>query len=195
MDMPITVKIALTKYDFVKAVRSFYNHQPDFLYVNAILIFLIIIGTLGLIRNGMNLFGIIFVVVASYNLVRLVSPYFTIPTLVSNISQDKASETVWRFSEDEIVVSSGSAENKIVWEWFQGFIETGIHFLLIHSENKSSFEIIPKQGFESSNHINIFRQLLRTKFTKSHRSFIVRNWRLILFVAVFLLFLYFDKKR
>ena len=120
MDIPITVKIALTKRDFVKAVRSFYSDQPDFLYINAILVFLIIIGTLGLIRNGLNPFGLIFVIVASYNLVRLVSPYFAIPAIVaSKLSQDKTPETIWHFSQDEIVVSSGNAENKIAWEWFQ----------------------------------------------------------------------------
>ena len=187
MDNPIKFKIVLTKDDLVTALRNFYASQLNNQFWGAFLILVVIAGVFGLIRNGMETSILLFVIMAAFG---LIYSYFIVPLLMANkIVQDKnwSAENNWTVTNDKITVNSGAGERKIKWELYQDFIDTQGFFLLIHSENKQSFQIIPKRAFESLEHEENFRQLLKSIFEKNRKSFVKQHWGLILFILMMLI--------
>ncbi|MFN8411661.1 MAG: YcxB family protein [Anaerolineales bacterium] len=186
MDNPIKFKVVLSKDDFVKVARSYYLSQFNNQVFGVLLVLLIVAGVLGLIRNGFELSIFLFVAMASFG---LIYSYFIAPLSGANkIEQDKNWHTgnSWSATKDGISVYSGTKEVKIKWDVFQDFLETKNYFLLIHSDNKQSFQIIPRRAFESAEQEKDFRQLLKSVFDKNRKSFIVQHWRLILFILLLL---------
>jgi PHD/YefM family antitoxin component YafN of YafNO toxin-antitoxin module len=177
----------LTKDDLTKALRNFYASQLSNQFWGVFLILVVIVGVFGLIRNGMETSILLFVIMAAFG---LIYSYFLVPLLMANkIVQDKnwSAENHWTATKDKITVNSGAGERKIKWELYQDFIDTNGFFLLIHSENKQSFQIIPKRAFESLEDEESFHQLLKSKFEKNRKSFIRQHWGLLLFVSIMIL--------
>ena len=184
MNNTIRFKTVLTKEDFVKASRGYLLSQTSNQVFGVLLVLLILGGILGLLRNGIEPSILIFVVLAT---VGLVYSYFISPAIgASTISQNAewSSAYNWSVSEEDIVINSRAVEAKIGWALFQDFIETREYFLLVHSENKNSFQIIPKRVFKSTDQEGEFRQLLKARFAKQHKPFLARNRLLILFLFI-----------
>ena len=186
MDNPINFKVVLSKNDFVKVARSYYLSQFNNQVFGVILVLLIVAGILGLIRNGFELSIFLFVAMASFG---LGYSYFIAPLAAANkIEQDKSwsAGRSWSVTTEKITVYSGAKEAEIKWDAFQGFLDTKDYFLLLHSDNRQSFQIVPKRAFESVEQENGFRRLLKSVFDKNRKSFIVQHWRLILFILLLL---------
>jgi hypothetical protein len=186
MNDSIKFKVVLSKDDFIKAARSYYASQFNNQVFGILLVLLILAGILGLIQNGMELSILLFVVMASFG---LIYSYFIAPLTAANkIAQDRNWNTgnSWSATKDGIIIYSGTKEAKIKWDLFQDFVDTKDYFLLIHSNNNQSFQIIPKRAFESTQHKKSFRQLLQSIFDKNRKSFLAKHWRLVLFILILL---------
>ena len=185
MSNPIKFQTALTREDFIKAARGYLLSQTSNQVFGVLLVLMILGGVLGLMLNGIEPSILIFVVLA---LVALVYSYFIGPvTAASTITQnaDWTSEYDWSVSQEDIVISSRSAKAQPGWGLFQNFIETREYFLLIHSENKKSFQIIPKRVFQSPTEEAGFRELLKARFEKQRRLVFSRTGLLVLFLVAF----------
>lgn len=186
MNAPIKFKIVLTKEDFVKASRGYLLSQVNNQVFGVLLVLLILAGILGLIRNGIEPGILIFVILAT---VGLVYTFFIGPLVAASaLTQDSEWSNAfdWSVTQEEIIINSRAVGAKVGWSSFQDFIETRDYFLLVHSENKKSFQVIPKRVFKSANQKEDFRQLLRERYEKQRKPFIIRNWLLILFLLVLL---------
>jgi hypothetical protein len=185
MDDPIRLRFALTKEDLFLALRRFHAGQTHNQLSGAILIVLVIGGSLGLMRNGMEpgLFAIILLVSFALLYVYFVGPAFA----ASKLARDKnlSRENDWSVTHDRIVLHPGQAQSSLSWDVFQGFIETRQAFLLIHSGNKQAFQIIPKRAFGSAAQEQQFRRLLKDRFEKDRKPFVTSKE----FVFYFFLFL------
>jgi hypothetical protein len=187
MSNPIKFKTVLTKEDFVKASRGYLLSQTNNQIFGVLLVLLIFGGILGLIRNGIELSILIFVILAS---VGLIYSYFVSPVIAASaITQNSewGNGYDWSVSLEDIVINSRAVGANMGWNLFQDFIETRDYFLLVHSENKKTFQIIPKRVFKSADQEEGFRQLLKVKFEKQRKPFLVRNRLLIIFVLALII--------
>lgn len=184
MSNMIKFKTILTKEDFVKASRGYLLSQTNNQVFGVLLVLLILAGILGLIRNGIEPSILIFVVLATVGLVYsyFISPAIATSTITQNAEWSSAYD--WSVSEEDIVINSRAVEGKIGWGLFQDFIETRDYYLLLHAENKKSFQIIPKRVFKSTDQEGGFRQLLKAKFEKQRKPFLARNRLLIVILFV-----------
>ena len=184
MSNTVKFKTVLTKEDFIKASRGYLLSQTNNQVFGVLLVLLILVGILGLILNGVEPSILVFVVLATVGLVYsyIISPAIAASAITQN--PEWSSMYDWSFSEEDIVVSSRGVDAKIDWSLFQDFTETRDYFLLIHSENKNSFQVIPKRVFNSIEQREKFRQLLKARYDKQQKSFLARNGLLAIFLFV-----------
>jgi hypothetical protein len=184
MKNPIQIKVRLQKDDYVKALSAFGTRQFGNQIFLAFIVFVVISGVIGLFRNGIELFTLLIIILALF---AGVYPTFIGPILIGNKiekNKDAPAEVTWDFSDNEIAVKSDSSELKLDWNMFNEFLESKHSFLLVHSENKRMFQIIPKRVFNSSDLEDNFRLLLKSKFGTGPKPFIFRHWKIILFVTI-----------
>ena len=183
MDNAIKFKIIYTKEHLISAAKSFYASQLNNQVIGALLLFVFLSGTFSLIRYGLDP-GILLGVIMA--LIGLIYPYYINPIMAVNKSglvENPAIERLYSITKDGISVGIDTSEAKIDWETFRDFIETRSFFFLVYSENKSAFQFIPKQVFETSQQVEDFRQLLKEVFASKKKSFIARHALLLLFIA------------
>jgi hypothetical protein len=183
MSNAIKFKTALTKADFIKASKGYLLSQTNNQIFGVFLVLLILGGILGLIINGFQPSILAFVLLAS---VGLVYSYFIRPVMAASTITQNAnwnSEYDWSVSQEGIVINSRSAEAKTGWGLFQNFIETREYFLLVHSDNKRSFQIIPKRVFKSADEEAQFKQLLKARFERQRKLIFSRNGLFVLFLV------------
>jgi hypothetical protein len=184
MSNTIKFKTILTKEDFVKASRGYLLSQTNNQILDVLLVLLILGGVLGLILNGIEPSILVFVVLATVGLVYsyFISPAIAASTVTQNAEWSNAYD--WSVSEEDIVINSRAVGAKIGWVLFQDFLETRDYFLLVHSDNKKSFQIIPKRAFKSADQEGGFRQLLKARFEKQRKPFWARNGLLAVFLFI-----------
>jgi hypothetical protein len=184
MAKPIQARILLEKKDYIRAFRGFYTRQFGNQVFIFFLLLLIIIGIIGIARSGMQPAILVMVVLA---LIGLLYPYFITPLIIGSKldkNQGLLRESVWTFTDKEILVKAEGKESRLDWSAIHEFIETKDYFLLVHSGNKRIFQVVPKRAFESTEVEKRFRELLGTKFATDVTSFVARH-RLTILLVVF----------
>lgn len=160
-----------TVEDYSRAVRAFYVRQGVF---SAVLACLAVFAICGLILRTMTgsldaepaVVGLVTTLLLSGGIVAaiiLIMFLLVQPWLFSRQVQHNErwrSETVWRFTDDDIAVRDMYAQTTLDWGTFRRVIETRTHFLLLHTLNKNMFHILPKRAFESIEQQRAFRAFL-----------------------------------
>lgn len=187
MEGPIQIKVRLEKDDYVKAfiafgIRQFGNQ------IFLVFIFLVVItGIVALVRNGIQTSTLLIIL---FFLGVGVFPTFVSPILIGKKiekNKDLLTEVIWSFSDKEISIESESSKTFLDWSMFYEYLESKNSFLLVHSENRRMFQIIPKRALSPPILENDFRLLLRSKFGTGTRPFVIRHWRTILFVGIIII--------
>jgi hypothetical protein len=186
MAKPIQVKIRLQKEDYIRGFRSFYTHQFGNQVFIGFLLFLIVVGVLGIARSGPQPVLVLMVLIA---LVGLLYPYFITPIFMGRTidrNESLLAESIWTFSDRDITVKMEEKESKLDWSALHEYVETKDSFLLVHSGKQGMFQVVPKRGFENLESERRFRDLLGTKFGTDVTSFVTRH-RLTILLVIFVI--------
>jgi hypothetical protein len=152
------------------------------------LIFNLAFGIMRLVLRGPEIFGLLFVILV---IAAMIYGYIIGPAIaVRRFDRDPGSGkgAVWNINADEIILQSGGTETRFDWSQFRDFMEGGQTFLLLKSDSRRSFQIIPKRVFETPEQIDGFRQLLKSKFPAGRKPLSKASSILFIVIMTVLLF-------
>jgi hypothetical protein len=123
-------------------------------------------------------------------------PAFIFFRIYSNLTADQQTRnkalintTTWIMGENELAVKNPSLDVKMVWDFFQGVIESDEYYYLIYKQNKSCFQLLPKRTFPGVSSENEFRNIVEAKIGKIKPLIVGAQYRLSMIAIAILTFL------
>jgi hypothetical protein len=189
MDSSLKFKVVLTRQDLVSAIQKFYLSQLNTWAVLGLLVLAVLLMLLGMVPSNWQPGALVLILLAAGS---LGYSYFINPGIaagrIEQQAEDFGRETLWSIHPDGLTLLTGSSHVKLKWDKFRGFLETRDAFLLLRSDDKRVFQIVPKRALDSTGQLADFSELLRSRFPGHDRpSWLPRRRSILIVIAIVLL--------
>ncbi len=158
---PLQFTFALTKSDYITALRSFLFHQKSMRNLNILALLVIFYVVFYFITTGYFSWILLVIVFLFYGFLVFLHP----AAVGEKVDKDPRlhSETTWVIDENKVSIHDPFNDTSVDWGTFAEALETDELYLLCDSVARASYKIVPKRAFTSTEQQQEYRRLVEAK--------------------------------